>query len=266
MFSSRNLFIASQLALFLGLAVVSFALLSLSGKLDILTEAAVSSPSAATSPPVRNLASPDEAIPESQEGPPEQMTESTGDLAAVLSRLDEMESRIADVAALAVANQNQQRRFAHPSAMEPTQEMINNANLSARFSTEAGTSEWGERAVQAISDGFSNTFANKPFFRDYGGEVVPDCRETICSLSWSPDDDVAANMSREQRVALMEAARWQLLALAGRARGGGLVRVATDTESEVPSIQVLVEHDEVEVDPTTIEREYQHFSKITPEQ
>jgi DNA-binding transcriptional regulator YhcF (GntR family) len=36
--------------------------------------------------------------------------------------------------------------------------------------------------------------------------------------------------------------------------------------SKVPSIQVLVEHDEVEVDPTTIEREYQHFSKITPEQ
>ena len=55
--------------------------------------------------------------------------------------------------------------------------------------------------------------------------MVTDCRETVCSLTWSPDASVSGSLSPDEKGALLELAKLQLLALAGPTNGGGQVVV-----------------------------------------
>jgi hypothetical protein len=187
------------------------------------------------------------------------------DLDGILQRLEEIEGDLTYLADIALANQV---RLSMPEDADSdtvaasTPEALAAADLETRLSQEAGVSDWGDAAASAVTAEFSRSFADKPFFRDYGGTVTPDCRETVCSLSWTPDPAIASAMTPEQHVALLEAARWQLLALAGVTGGGGQVRVVRDTASDTPTIDVFIEHDVSGGDPPEKVRQYLGAAKI----
>jgi hypothetical protein len=115
-------------------------------------------------------------------------------------------------------------------------------DLGARFQAEAATSPWGRSAAAAIDQAYSTASTESPFFAEHGGNVSTDCRESVCSVSWSPPVGEASQLSEGERVDLLERAKWELLSLAGAAEESGQVRFFTNPASDPPTIELMIDH------------------------
>jgi hypothetical protein len=250
-----KLTILIQVALFAGLTALAVAVYNLAGQVRSFTEAGAQTGG--------GVSGARQAAAQPQAGPRETFDKGVeiAGMAAFLQRLASLERHVAEVANLVASIQMSQpavRANAQTTPGVPSAELREKVNLPARFAKEPATSDWGETAAGSVNDGWTTHFSQNPFFQDYGGEVVTDCRETVCSLTWSPDASVSGSLSPDEKGALLELAKLQLLALAGRTNGGGQVVVKANPDSAVPSIEVLVEHG----DPPTPELTQRLYEKL----
>lgn len=130
-------------------------------------------------------------------------------------------------------------RPAPPTAAEMT-ELRARANLRARLSDEVGQSAWGADASTAMEHEIAKQYTNNQFFVDNGGSVEADCRQSVCSVSWSAASD---GLSPEEAAELLDRARWELMGLAGAAPDIGAVQFALDPTASPPSITMLMDHE-----------------------
>lgn len=88
-----------------------------------------------------------------------------------------------------------------------------------------GQSDWGETTAASID----TAALENPFFSRAGGNVIADCRQTVCRVEWLPGamEDVPPD-SRED---VLAAARYEMLALAAR-NGTDVGQMATEWISD----------------------------------
>jgi hypothetical protein len=104
-------------------------------------------------------------------------------------------------------------------------------------SLDAQQSRWGRQAEASISAAFEAKRWDNPFFLRYGGEVETQCHQTVCELRWSPTQDIG--VSEDDRLAMTEAARWELIALMGQSGASGEFAVSADANDPAGQVQVL---------------------------
>jgi hypothetical protein len=104
-------------------------------------------------------------------------------------------------------------------------------------SSDARRSRWARQAEASIGAAFEAKRWDNPFFLRYGGEVETECHQTVCELRWSPTQD--AGLSDDDRLAMTEAARWELIALMGQSGASGEFAVSADANDPTGQVQVL---------------------------
>lgn len=167
-----------------------------------------------------------------------------------MRRMELMEGKIAELGELVatLAVEEAPSPFPWPEMGEPQPELspaeyAARVDLRSRFSSEGGTSEWGESAAAAIDNAFLTAATERRFFIENGGAVAADCRESVCSLSWAPTNVDGSQLSVEEKAMLLDRAKWELISLAGEAQGAGQLRVFMDAAADPPTIDVMVDHD-----------------------
>jgi hypothetical protein len=168
-------------------------------------------------------------------------------LQGLARRMDKIEGQITLLGALVDRVSPAEIRGSPPGgerAGEAPAELAARADLSARFDAEAATSRWGNAAAAAIEDAYLTASATSPFFVEHGGNVLTDCRESVCSLSWSPSSQAVSQFSNDEKAELLARAKWELLSLAGEAKEGGQVRIFMDPASDPPAVELMIAHAE----------------------
>jgi len=128
------------------------------------------------------------------------------------------------------------------------------ADLASRHLQESKTSEWGETATTAIASAYAEEAASGSFFSKYKGDLATDCRGSVCSLTWTPDSQLAASGSDESRASFFDEAQSELIVLAANAPNAGQVKVSIDRSTNPPSIRVLVDNSGGDPMPSAVSR------------
>lgn len=168
--------------------------------------------------------------------------------AALARRMETIEARIDDLLAQVeeglrarTAGNAEPASVVEPLSREEHAELWAQADLIGRFSSEVGTSAWGEAASATIEEASSTAYADNPFFAEHGGQVSTECRETVCNLSWSPADSETSQLSDEEKAELLDRAKWELISLAAQADEAGQLRISLNPAASPPTIEVLVD-------------------------
>jgi hypothetical protein len=171
------------------------------------------------------------------------------------SRLLQLEERIGrltkgldDLAAIVNANKSEQGvaelrapplRSTAPARKDPElQSMREQANLSRRFATESAVSQWGQ-SVKAALDQQLSTRATPGELVGEGSQFNSDCRETVCTVSWSAGP--SQHKTAEEISEILDRARFELMSTAGVVEDMGLVRFDVDSDPAHPSISMYFE-------------------------
>lgn len=94
-----------------------------------------------------------------------------------------------------------------------------------QYFDEWGQSDWGETTATSID----TAALENPFFTRSGGDVITDCRQTVCRMEWFPG--VMDDLPLQSREDVLAAARYEMLALAAR-NGTEVGQMATEWISD----------------------------------
>jgi hypothetical protein len=165
----------------------------------------------------------------------------------VADRLEKIEKRLAQLADTIsdVANLISQRghqttsgEMVSPPISQPMQRGAD-FDLKKRHAGEGGASAWGTQSAAAIEEAYASAAGERTFFTENSGKLSTDCRESVCSLTWTPE---AAPSGDEERADLLTMAKWELLSLAGNAEEGGEITVNVNPATTPPTVELLIEH------------------------
>ncbi|MCG6984524.1 MAG: hypothetical protein LJE61_04860 [Thiocapsa sp.] len=125
------------------------------------------------------------------------------------------------------------------AAASPT-EIDLSTDLEAAFSNESASTEWGEAARASINEAFFSEYTNRPFYLEYGGQVVTECRGTVCKIDWLLSPSVV-HLGEQEKADLLEQGKFELLALATTVSDGGKIMTTPSLSGKRPHISVLIE-------------------------
>lgn len=173
---------------------------------------------------------------------------------AETERLDRLGEQVADLARAVAALKGEVAghsgtKAPAASASEPGgiasadwEQLRAKADLASRHLQETKTSDWGDTATSSINSAYAEEAASGYFFSKYKGDLVTDCRGSVCSLNWTPDSQAGTPTSAESGGDLFEEAQSELIALAANAPNAGQIKVSIDRSTNPPSIRVLVDN------------------------
>jgi hypothetical protein len=163
------------------------------------------------------------------------------DLTELLARLDNLETRIAQLAdgqdGSKMPSATSQREMLAKRA-EALEEQIRSRPstdvVAERHAKESGTSDWGAATTERVNW----AYADAPFFAEHGGRLSLDCRQSSCRAHWqAPDLSGLDPLEAEQQLAL---AGYELLAVIskGGPEIGPIHTVSTMEEGKGQEINV----------------------------
>jgi hypothetical protein len=168
-------------------------------------------------------------------------------VAELARNMEVLEARLASLAAavgeleLSDGGNRRSTQGAELAESPPVEELRARTDLVSRYASEGGTSSWGEASQGAIERAYLSEQANNPFFSSYAGDVSADCKESVCRVSLPLDPSRISQLSAQERAAVIDQARRELLGLTSGMEGAGLVRFSVSTQGGAPVVQAFVE-------------------------
>lgn len=166
-------------------------------------------------------------------------------------RLDEVIGVIADLRSQVTALQAESRSYWERSTAKdnPTpaidfSPMLTSDRITefeSQFEQEKGQSAWGMDVGGRIGNAIHDRVTSKPFFLQHGGGASSDCKQTICQVTWAPDQ--AAEYDSGELTAVFEMARWEMMELVGQSGISGEVAISVVEREGVPAITVMLKQD-----------------------